>query len=95
MIGPNKTGVTSGTSKPSSFINIFAYTTVDTIKGIFQFVSSPFKAAISMEPSKAITVQGIDNNGVLLLLDVFIRKITGQKYISTVVQSISITPVAD
>ncbi|QBB83766.1 MULTISPECIES: ankyrin repeat domain-containing protein [Wolbachia] len=88
-IGPNKTGVTSGTSKPSSFINIFAYTTVDTIKGIFQFVSSPFKAAISMEPSKAITVQGIDNNGVLLLLDVFIRKITGQKYISTVVQSIS------
>ncbi|WP_265025380.1 ankyrin repeat domain-containing protein [Wolbachia endosymbiont (group B) of Pammene fasciana] len=88
-IGPNKIGVTSGTSKPSSFINIFAYTTIDTIKGIFQFVSSPFKAAISMEPSKAITVQGIDNNGVLLLLDVFIRKITGQKYISTVVQSIS------
>ncbi|BET36035.1 MULTISPECIES: ankyrin repeat domain-containing protein [Wolbachia] len=88
-IGPNKIGVTSGTSKPSSFINIFAYTTVDTMKGIFQFVSSPFKAAISMEPSKAITVQGIDNNGILLLLDVFIRKITGQKYISTVVQSIS------
>ncbi|UIP92691.1 ankyrin repeat domain-containing protein [Wolbachia endosymbiont of Anopheles demeilloni] len=88
-IGPNKIGVTSGTSKPSSFINIFAYTTVDTIKGIFQFVSSPFKAAISMEPSKAITVQGIDNDGVLLLLDVFIRKITVQKYISTVVQSIS------
>ncbi|WP_143689386.1 ankyrin repeat domain-containing protein [Wolbachia endosymbiont of Nilaparvata lugens] len=88
-IGPNKIGVTSGTSKPSSFINIFAYTTIGTIKGIFQFVSSPFKAAISMEPSKAITVQGIDNNGVLLLLDVFIRKITGQKYISTVVQSIS------
>ncbi|OCA05869.1 latrotoxin-related protein [Wolbachia endosymbiont of Trichogramma pretiosum] len=42
-----------------------------------------------MEPSKAITVQGIDNNGILLLLDVFIRKITGQKYISTVIQSIS------
>ncbi|WP_264706418.1 ankyrin repeat domain-containing protein [Wolbachia endosymbiont (group B) of Colias croceus] len=88
-IGPNKIGVTSGTSKPSSWINIFAYTTVDTVKGVFQFISSPFKAAISMEPSKAITVQGIDNNGVLLLLDVFIRKITGQKYISTVVQSIS------
>ncbi|MFL3877279.1 hypothetical protein wTkk_001214 [Wolbachia endosymbiont of Trichogramma kaykai] len=34
-IGPNKIGVTSGTNKPSSFINIFAYTTVDTIKGIF------------------------------------------------------------
>ncbi|WP_265041633.1 ankyrin repeat domain-containing protein [Wolbachia endosymbiont (group B) of Melanostoma mellinum] len=43
-IGPDKIGVTSGTSKPSSFINIFAYTTVDTIKGIFQFVSSyPFR----------------------------------------------------
>ncbi|WP_264954192.1 ankyrin repeat domain-containing protein [Wolbachia endosymbiont (group A) of Endotricha flammealis] len=89
-IGPNRIGVTSGTSKPSSLINIFAYTTVDTMKGIFQFVSSPFKAAISMEPSKDITVQGIDNNGILLLLDVFIRKITGQKYISTVVQYISI-----
>ncbi|WP_406723117.1 ankyrin repeat domain-containing protein [Wolbachia endosymbiont (group B) of Campaea margaritaria] len=85
----DKIGVTSGASKPSSWINIFAYTTVDTVKGVFQFISSPFKAAISMEPSKAITVQGIDNNGVLLLLDVFIRKITGQKYISTVVQSIS------
>ncbi|WP_179947053.1 latrotoxin-related protein, partial [Wolbachia endosymbiont of Bemisia tabaci] len=88
-IGPNKIGVTSGTSKPSSFINTFAYTVVDTTKGIFQFVSSPFKAAISMEPSKAITVQGIDSNGILLLLDVFIRKITGQKYISTVDHSVS------
>ncbi|RDD33878.1 hypothetical protein Wcon_02088 [Wolbachia endosymbiont of Cylisticus convexus] len=38
---------------------------------------------------KAITTQGADINGTLLLLDVFIRKITGQKYISTVGQSIS------
>ncbi|OCA05868.1 hypothetical protein wTpre_186 [Wolbachia endosymbiont of Trichogramma pretiosum] len=34
-IGPNKIGVTRGTSKPSSFINIFAYTTADAIKGVF------------------------------------------------------------
>ncbi len=34
------------------------------------------------QPSKAITAQGIDTNGTLLLLDVFIRKVTGQKYIS-------------
>ncbi|OJH30281.1 hypothetical protein Wxf_03236 [Armadillidium vulgare] len=36
---------------------------------------------------KAITTQGADINGALLLLDVFVRKITGQKYISTVGQS--------
>ncbi|WP_434732390.1 hypothetical protein [Wolbachia endosymbiont of Zygogramma bicolorata] len=50
-----------------------------------QFISSPFKPAIDMkhsQPSKAITAQGIDTNGTLLLLDVFIRKVTGQKYIS-------------
>ena len=74
----NKGKVTSGASKPSSWI--------DAVKGVFQFISSPFKPAIGIEssqPSKARITQGIDTNGTLLLLDVFIRKITGQKYIST------------
>ncbi len=47
----DKIGVTSGASKPSSWINIFAYTTVDTVKGVFQFISSPFKAAILLLPT--------------------------------------------
>lgn len=82
---------TSGASKPSSWTNAFAYI-VDAIKGVSQFISFPFKPAIDMEhsqTSKAITTQGIDTNGTLLLLDVFVRKITGQKYISTAGQCIS------
>ncbi|GBL78538.1 hypothetical protein AVEN_65143-1 [Araneus ventricosus] len=35
------------------------------------------------QTSKAMTTQSIDTNGTLLLLDVFIRKITGQKCAST------------
>ena len=84
-------GVTSGTSKPSSWINVFAYTTVDTIKGVFKFISSPFKVAVGMEHSRAITVQGIDANSTFFLLDVLMRKITGQEYIFTADQPISLS----
>lgn len=76
---------TSGASKPSSWANAFDHI-VDAVKGIFQLISSPFKPAIDMEhsqSSKAMTTQSIDTNGTLLLLDVFIRKVTGQKYISS------------
>ncbi len=79
---------TNGASKLSSWTNAFDHI-VDAVKGVSQFISSPFKAAIGMkhsQPSKAETTQGIDANGTLLLLDMFIRKITGQKYISTVDQ---------
>ncbi|OAM05710.1 MAG: hypothetical protein TV41_06320 [Wolbachia endosymbiont of Dactylopius coccus] len=95
----NKVGATSGASRPSSPIDAFAHiigtiggTIVDNIKGAFQFIYSPFKPAIDMkhsQPSKAMTTQSIDTNGTLLLLDVFIRKITGQKYASTAEQPIS------
>ncbi|MBA8770568.1 collagen-like protein [Wolbachia pipientis] len=81
----------SGASRPSSWINVFANTIVGAITGAFQPVSS-FKPAIgsnNSQPSKAITTQGIDINGTLSLLDVFIRKITGQKYISTAEQPAS------
>ncbi|RDD35196.1 Phosphocholine transferase AnkX [Wolbachia endosymbiont of Cylisticus convexus] len=80
---------TSGTNKLSSWVNVFADTLVGAVKSISQFISSPFKPAIGMESSKAITTQGADINDTLLLLDVFVRKITGQKYISTVDRSIS------
>ncbi|WP_341817238.1 ankyrin repeat domain-containing protein [Wolbachia endosymbiont (group A) of Agelastica alni] len=88
---------TSGASKPSSWINAFAHI-VDAVKGVSQFISSPFKPAIDMEhsqPSKAMTTQGVDANGTLLLLDVFIRKITGQKYISTADQPTISLPEAE
>ncbi|WP_353288912.1 hypothetical protein [Wolbachia endosymbiont (group A) of Pogonocherus hispidulus] len=83
--------VTSSAVKPSSWINVFTNTIVDAVKGVSRFIFSPFKPAIDMEhsqPSKAIIAQGIDTNGTLLLLDVFIRKITGQKYISNNIRSI-------
>ncbi|MDX5526511.1 MAG: ankyrin repeat domain-containing protein [Wolbachia endosymbiont of Andrena nigroaenea] len=79
-------------NQKSSWINVFANTIVDAVKGVSKFIFSPFKPAIDMkhsQPSKAITAQGIDTNGTLLLLDVFIRKVTGQKYISNDIRSIS------
>ncbi|WP_264723490.1 ankyrin repeat domain-containing protein [Wolbachia endosymbiont (group A) of Cheilosia soror] len=96
--GYNKGGATSGASKPSSWINVAAHAVADTVMGVFQFISSPFKSAIDMEhsqPSKAITTQGTDVNSTLFLLDVFIRKITGQKYISTVDQPTISLPEAE
>ncbi|MGL9759483.1 MAG: hypothetical protein ACR5LA_12405 [Wolbachia sp.] len=78
--------MTSGASRPSSWINVFANTIVGAITGAFQSVSS---SAIDHQPPKAITTQGIDISGTLSLLDVFIRKITGQKYISTAEQPAS------
>ncbi len=87
----NNPPVTSGASRPSSWINVFANTIVGAITGALQPVSS-FKPAIGFnnsQPSKAITTQDIDINGTLSLLDVFIRKITGQKYISTAEQPAS------
>ncbi|WP_341823149.1 hypothetical protein [Wolbachia endosymbiont (group A) of Clivina fossor] len=40
---------TSGASKPSSWINVFANTIVDAVKGVSQFISSPFKPAYRYE----------------------------------------------
>ncbi|WP_353274115.1 ankyrin repeat domain-containing protein [Wolbachia endosymbiont (group A) of Ennomos erosarius] len=97
-IGYNKGEATSGASRSSSWINIFAHTIVGTVKGVSQFISSPFKPAIDMEhsqPSNAMATQSVDTNGTLLLLDVFIRKITGQKYISTVDQPVSLSEARD
>ncbi|WP_265027059.1 collagen-like domain-containing protein [Wolbachia endosymbiont (group A) of Bombylius major] len=82
----NNQPVTSGASRSSSWVNVFTNTMIDAAQGAYQFISSSFKPAIgydSSQPSKAVTTQDVDINGTLLLLDVFIRKITGQKYIST------------
>lgn len=89
---------TSGVSKPSSWVNVFASAIVDAVKGVSEFISSPFNQAIDMEhsqPSKAMATQDTNVNGTLLLLDVFIRKITGQKYISTADQPTSLLKAQD
>ncbi|WP_179947097.1 latrotoxin-related protein, partial [Wolbachia endosymbiont of Bemisia tabaci] len=91
LLQNDEIGYKKATSEPTSWINVFANTMVGGVKGISQFISSFLKPAISMaQPSEAMATQGIDTNGTLLLLDVFIRKIAGQKYISTVDRSISL-----
>lgn len=92
--------VIDSVARPSSRINVFANTIVDAVKRVSRFVSFPFKSSIDMEhsqPSKTMATQSTDINSTLFLLDVFIRKITGQKYISTVdrsFQSTSIIPLS-
>lgn len=39
---------TSGASKPSSWINVFANSIVDAVKGVSQFISSPFRASLPL-----------------------------------------------
>ncbi|WP_254229378.1 latrotoxin-related protein [Wolbachia pipientis] len=79
--------VTSSASGPTSFINIIASTftnaMMSVIQGVSQFISAE-KHSTSQQ-----RVQISDTNSTLLLLDVFIRKITGEKYVSLAEQSIS------
>ncbi|KLT22217.1 collagen triple helix repeat protein [Wolbachia endosymbiont of Armadillidium vulgare str. wVulC] len=84
--------VKNGAGRPISWINVFANTIVDTAKNASQFIFSSFKPAIdysNFQSTKAMITQSADIDGTLLLLDVLIRKITGQKYISTTDQSVS------
>ncbi|MFP3023156.1 MAG: hypothetical protein ACEY3K_09710 [Wolbachia sp.] len=93
LLQNDEIGYKKATSEPTSWINVFANTIVGGVKGISRFIFSLFKPAIGMaQPSKAMATQGIDTNGTLLLLDVFIRNITGQKYISTADQLIISLP---
>ncbi|WP_353272741.1 ankyrin repeat domain-containing protein [Wolbachia endosymbiont (group A) of Urophora cardui] len=76
----------SGT-RPSSWINVFGWIR-SSVSGLLGS-----RAAL---PEKTFTQSSIsqisppiDVNGTIMLLDLLIRKVTGQKYISTVGQSIS------
>ncbi|XP_071444003.1 alpha-latrotoxin-Lg1a-like [Hetaerina americana] len=83
----------NGASQSLSWINIFAHSIIDVAKDIPLFMYYPFKPALEMNNSQcsgAIKSQGMDVNGILLLLDTFIRKITGQQCISTEDQSIPV-----
>ncbi|WP_353272524.1 latrotoxin-related protein [Wolbachia endosymbiont (group A) of Urophora cardui] len=79
---------TSSGAKPSSWIN-----------NLFSWVKSSIGGLLGSRaalPGKTFTQSSIsqisapiDVNGTIMLLDLLIRKVTGQKYISTVDQSIS------
>ncbi|PBQ26569.1 hypothetical protein BTO27_04360, partial [Wolbachia pipientis wAus] len=77
---------TSNGTRPSSWINDLFGWVKSSISGLLSSKSegtSNTKSSISQVDAK------MDVNGTIMLLDVFVRKVTGQKYISTVDQSIS------
>ncbi|BET30009.1 hypothetical protein wCauBTS_06160 [Wolbachia pipientis] len=78
---------TSGSARPSSWINDLFGWVKSSIGGL---LSSALSKETSSTPSSISQVHAsVDVNGTIMLLDVLIRKVTGQKYISTVGQSIS------
>ncbi|WP_353285220.1 ankyrin repeat domain-containing protein [Wolbachia endosymbiont (group A) of Beris morrisii] len=74
----------SSGARPSSWINDLFSWVKSSVGGL---LSSALPKETSSTPSPIS--QPIDINGTIMLLDVLIRKVTGQKYISTVYQSIS------
>ncbi|WP_281508783.1 latrotoxin-related protein [Wolbachia endosymbiont (group B) of Pandemis cinnamomeana] len=78
---------TSGSARPSSWINDLFGWVKSSIGGL---LSSTLSKETSSTPSSISQVHAsVDVNSTIMLLDVFVRKVTGQKYISTVDQSIS------
>ncbi|WP_353286446.1 ankyrin repeat domain-containing protein [Wolbachia endosymbiont (group A) of Crataerina pallida] len=74
---------TSSGAKPSSWIN-------DLFGWIRSSVSGLLSSKPESTPSPISQVDArVDVNGMIMLLDLLIRRVTGQKYISTVDQSIS------
>ncbi|WP_353285322.1 ankyrin repeat domain-containing protein [Wolbachia endosymbiont (group A) of Beris morrisii] len=74
----------SSSARPSSWINNFFSWVKSSIGGILDSKSS----TTAKSPISQIDAP-MDVNGTIMLLDMLIRKVTGQKYISTVDQSIS------
>uniref|UniRef100_UPI0033405B6F latrotoxin-related protein n=1 Tax=Wolbachia endosymbiont (group B) of Pilophorus perplexus TaxID=3066160 RepID=UPI0033405B6F len=82
----NRRMVSSNGIKPSSWINDLFGWMKSSVSGLLGSKSEE----TSSTPSSISQVDAqIDVNGTIILLDVLIRKVTDQKYISTVDQSIS------
>ncbi|WP_319803449.1 ankyrin repeat domain-containing protein [Wolbachia endosymbiont (group B) of Aporia crataegi] len=81
----NNNQAASGASKPSSWINCLFSWVKSSMSGLLGS-----RATLSEEKlnTKSSISQPMDVDGTILLLDVLVRKVTGQKYISTVGQSI-------
>ncbi|WP_264377698.1 ankyrin repeat domain-containing protein [Wolbachia endosymbiont (group B) of Philonthus cognatus] len=77
----------SGT-RPSSWINDLFGWVKSSIGGLLGFRAALPEKTFTQSSISQISAP-IDVNGTIMLLDLLIRKVTGQKYISTVDQSIS------
>lgn len=92
--------VVSAATRTSSWINdLFSWTKEKGSLLVSGVMNSVWPASVTEETSYDFTTQNnldsidylrVDMNGTILLLDTFIRKITGQKYISTADQHISL-----
>ncbi|MFP3022610.1 MAG: ankyrin repeat domain-containing protein, partial [Wolbachia sp.] len=78
----------SGT-RPSSWINDLFSWVKSSVGGLLSSRTAlPMETSSTPSPVSQVDAQ-IDVNGTIILLDVLVRKVTGQKYISTVYQSMS------
>nr|CAH7726410.1 unnamed protein product [Callosobruchus chinensis] len=73
----------SSSTRPTGWINDLFGWVRSSISGLLSSKPESTPSSISQVDAK------IDVNGTIMLLDVFIRKVTGQKYVSTVDHSIS------
>ncbi|WP_264705197.1 ankyrin repeat domain-containing protein [Wolbachia endosymbiont (group A) of Gymnosoma rotundatum] len=85
-IGYNKGKATSGGIKPSSWINDL----VGWVKNSIGKLSSKPEETSSTASSMSQVDMQIDADGTIMLLDVLIRKVTGQKYTSSADQDVSL-----
>ncbi|WP_254229428.1 ankyrin repeat domain-containing protein [Wolbachia pipientis] len=74
---------TSSGAKPSSWINDLLGWVKSSVSGLLSSKPESTPSSISQVDAR------VDVNGTIMLLDILIRKVTGQKYISTADQSIS------
>jgi len=80
---------TSSAIKPSSWINDLFDWVKGSVGGLLNSKPTLSKETSSTSSPISQIDAKMDVNGTIMLLDVLVRKVTGQKYISTVEQSIS------
>ncbi|WP_353271021.1 ankyrin repeat domain-containing protein [Wolbachia endosymbiont (group A) of Hedychridium roseum] len=80
---------TSSAIKPSSWINDLFNWVKGSVGGLLNSKPTLSKETSSTSSPISQVDAKMDVNGTIMLLDVLVRKVTGQKYISTVDQSIS------
>ncbi|RDD34026.1 Ankyrin repeat [Wolbachia endosymbiont of Cylisticus convexus] len=81
--------VASSSTRPSSWINDLFSWVKDSIGGLFSSRAALPEETLNTTSSISQIDAPIDVNGTIMLLDLLIRKVTGQKYISTADQPIS------
>ncbi|CAQ54400.1 ankyrin repeat domain-containing protein [Wolbachia endosymbiont of Culex quinquefasciatus] len=79
----HRRSTTSSSTRPTGWINDLFGWVKSSISGLLSSKPESTKSPISQVDAK------MDVNGTIILLDMLIRKVTGQKYVSTADQSIS------